>query len=90
MILPNDINEGAGAVAPATACSTSLKAWASDKLAEVKGRAIKAGDKVKYAGSVWVVAHVKQFPHGPMIGIYDQPPGKHVDYIKPGSVTLIP
>lgn len=50
----------------------------------------RPGDQVVYAGSTWEVAEIKKFPHGWMVGIYDEPPGKHVDYIKPESVTKIP
>ena len=48
----------------------------------------KAGDKVSYAGSVYEVAHIKMFGNGPMVGIYDEPPSKHIDYLKPGSLKL--
>lgn len=54
------------------------------------GIPIRAGDAVDYAGIVFLVADVKQFPHGPMVGIYDEPPGKHVDYVKPESVMVFP
>lgn len=50
---------------------------------------IKSGSKVKFANSEFEVAEVKFFPHGPMIGIYDEPPSKHIDYLRPESVTLI-
>lgn len=35
------------------------------------------------------VACIKRFPHGIMIGIYDEPPGKHVDFWNPGSVFRV-
>jgi hypothetical protein len=34
------------------------------------------------------VAEVRRFPHGYMIGIYDEPPSLHVDYWNPSSLTL--
>jgi len=34
------------------------------------------------------VAEVKMYPHGPMIGIYDEPPSKHVDFWNASSLTL--
>ena len=34
------------------------------------------------------VAEIKMYPHGPMIGIYDEPPSKHVDFWNPSSLTL--
>ena len=49
---------------------------------------IQVGSRVRYAGSTWVVAEIAQFPHGPMIGIYDEPPSGHIDYLHPESVTL--
>jgi len=47
------------------------------------------GRFVKYAGSNYQVAEVKRFGHGYMIGIYDEPPSKHVDYLSPESVEII-
>lgn len=34
------------------------------------------------------VAEIKMYPHGPMIGIYDEPPSKHIDFWNPSSLTL--
>jgi hypothetical protein len=34
------------------------------------------------------VAEIRQFPHGPMVGIYDEPPSKHVDFWNASSLTL--
>lgn len=34
------------------------------------------------------VAEIRQFPHGPMVGIYDEPPGDHVDFWNRSSLTL--
>ncbi len=50
---------------------------------------IKQGDIVVYAGSEYEVAEVKQFPHGMMVGIYDEPPSFHVDYVREDSVEKI-
>lgn len=47
---------------------------------------IEAGDYVLYAGTIYKVAEIKDFPHGKMIGIYDEPPSNHIDYVKPESV----
>lgn len=49
---------------------------------------INKGDEVYFAGSFYKVAEIKMFPHGEMIGIYDEPPTKHIDYLKPNSVIL--
>lgn len=53
-----------------------------------KKTTIKVGDRVHYGegSSVYEVAEIKEFPHGTMIGIYDEPPSKHVDYLHPSSV----
>jgi hypothetical protein len=44
---------------------------------------IKVGDWVMIAPTSeysYEVAELKQFPHGIMVGIYDEPPSKHIDY----------
>lgn len=48
---------------------------------------IKEGDEVFYAGGFYTVAEVKQFPHGKMVGIFDEPPSNHVDYLNPENVN---
>lgn len=50
---------------------------------------IKKGDKVLFAGSYYEVAEVADFPHGPMIGIYDEPPSKHIDYLNASSIKKV-
>ena len=35
------------------------------------------------------VANIKKFPHGWMVGIYDERPGDHVDYWNPGSLHRV-
>ncbi len=65
-----------------------LHQWACETRAEPNVKNDAPGTIVRYAESDWEVAHVKQFPHGPMIGIYDEPPGKHIDYLHPRSVTI--
>lgn len=65
-----------------------LQKWASKKRADLVLKYATPGTKVMYAGSEWEVAHQKRFPHGMMIGIYDEPPSKHVDYLNPESVTI--
>lgn len=52
--------------------------------------AIAAGDKVLFAGAIYEVAEVRKFTFAWMIGIYDEPPSKHVDWLKPSSVELVP
>lgn len=42
---------------------------------------ISEGSEYRYE-----VAAVERFPHGLMVGIYDEPPSKHVDYWNPGSL----
>ncbi len=50
---------------------------------------IKEGDKITYGTIMYDVAEIKQFPHGPMVGIYDEPPSKHIDYLNPESVKVL-
>lgn len=38
---------------------------------------------VFFAGRFYEVAEIKKFPHGEMIGIYDETPTKHIDYLNP-------
>jgi hypothetical protein len=47
---------------------------------------VSPGDRVYFSGRFYEVAEIKEFPHGPMIGIYDEYPSKHIDYLKPESV----
>lgn len=51
----------------------------------------RPGDLVNYGGgeAVYEVADIKHFPHGWMVGIYDEPPGNHVDWINPVSLVRI-
>lgn len=49
------------------------------------------GDLVKTSPDseyLYEVAELKRYPHGPMVGIYDEPPSKHVDFWNPSSLTL--
>lgn len=51
---------------------------------------LKEGDEVHYAGAIYTVADpAKDFPHGIMVGIYDEPPTKHIDYLNPSSVDEV-
>ena len=49
---------------------------------------LAVGDLVKYGPNSYEVAEIRMFPHGPMVGIYDEPPSKHVDFLNPTSVSL--
>jgi hypothetical protein len=51
---------------------------------------LKVGDFVLYAGSAYEVATVTNGGASGFIGIYDEPPGKHIDYLKRSSVTKTP
>jgi len=49
------------------------------------------GDLVKTSAAseaVYEVACIKPFPHGLMVGIYDEPPSKHVDFWNPKNLVL--
>lgn len=52
-------------------------------------KTIVPGAMVIYAGSKYEVAEVRKFPHGLMVGIYDEPPSKHIDWLNWGSVVLL-
>lgn len=54
-----------------------------------KAKDLKKGDEVFYAGAFYEVAEIKRFPHGVMIGIYDEPKSKHIDYLQPDSVNEV-
>lgn len=47
---------------------------------------MKKGDLIYYAGARYEIAEIKPFPHGDMIGIYDEPPSKHIDYLQKSNV----
>lgn len=46
------------------------------------------GKNVEFAGFMYEVANVSEFAHSKMIGIYDEHPSKHIDYIKPESLKI--
>jgi hypothetical protein len=39
--------------------------------------------------TIYEVACFKAFPHGIMVGIYDEPPGKHIDFWNYNSLTKV-
>jgi hypothetical protein len=50
---------------------------------------LKQGVKIFYAGAFYEFAEIKEFPHGIMIGVYDEGKSKHVDYLNPESVSEV-
>lgn len=48
---------------------------------------VKIGDTVFFAGGLYEVANILQFPHGKMVGIYDEPPSEHIDYLSASRLT---
>jgi len=50
---------------------------------------LRKGNRIYYAGGIYDFATLKEFPHGIMIGIYDEPPTKHIDYLQPKNVDII-
>ena len=50
---------------------------------------LEVGNEIFYAGAFYEVAEIKDFPHGKMIGIYDESPSKHIDYLNPSSVSEV-
>ena len=61
-----------------------VKEWASKKRAECVLKHAKPGTVVRYGGSEYRVARVERG----MVGIYDEPPSLHVDFINPRNLTL--
>jgi len=62
-----------------------LKDWASKMRAECVMKHATPGSKVQYAGAEYEVARVERG----MVGIYDEPPSQHVDFINPRNLTLL-
>jgi len=67
---------------------SGLLDWARRKRAECVLKAAQPGRKVKYGNAEYEVAHQRDFPHGRMVGIFDEPPSRHVDYINPRNLTV--
>jgi hypothetical protein len=61
-----------------------LENWACEKRADIVLKLAKPGVMVKYAGSLYEVARTERG----MVGIYDEPPSKHVDFINPRNLTI--
>ena len=49
---------------------------------------VNAGDTIFFAGAFYEVAEIKTSILGDMVGIYDEPPTKHIDYLNPDSVRI--
>lgn len=62
----------------------TLAEWASKKRAECVLKHATPGSKVQYAGAEYEVARVERG----MVGIYDETPSRHVDFINPRNLTL--
>jgi len=58
-------------------------------MTQKQAQKLKKGNRIYYAGSVYDFATLKMFPHGVMVGIYDEPPTKHVDYLQPQNVNIV-
>lgn len=44
---------------------------------------------VFFAGAFYKVAEYKKFPFGTAVGIYDEPPSNHIDYLNPANVDEV-
>lgn len=51
----------------------------------------RTGLHVTYGSGIthYEIARIEQFPHGLLVGIYDEPPSKHIDFIKPENLKLL-
>lgn len=58
-------------------------------MTQEEAKKLRKGSRVFYAGSIYEFATIKKFPHGVMIGIYDEPPLKHVDYLQPSNANVV-
>ncbi|OWP86666.1 hypothetical protein BWK60_07750 [Flavobacterium covae] len=56
---------------------------------KVTGERIKKGDKVFFANKFYEVAEIIEQFGGKMIGIYDEKPSKHIDYLNPNSIDIV-
>lgn len=73
-------------------CGSPLKDDpASAECNECLGTGFKSGDMVRFKSGdrTYKVACVPMLPHGPMVGIFDNPPGTHIDYFKPQTLALV-
>lgn len=100
---PIEFNEGAEAGSSPVACSPlevlarelemtpdQLRSDALELLYMKVG--FRPGDRVTIgirSGFIYTVAKIEKYPHGWMVGIYDEPPGKHVDFWNPASLHLV-
>lgn len=50
------------------------------------GDLVRINPKSKFS---YEVAEIRNFPHGLMVGIYDEPPSKHVDFWNPNSLHRV-
>ena len=58
------------------------------KLDEAKQ--LRRKDEVFFAGSYYEFAELKEYPHGLMVGIYDEKPkNNHIDYISPERLLKV-
>ena len=58
-------------------------------MTQEQAKKLRKGSRIYYGGSNYDVAVIKPFPHGVMVGIYDEPPSVHVDYLQPENVSLV-
>jgi hypothetical protein len=57
---------------------------------EEVAKGLKRGDEIFFAGSFYPVAEVKEFPHGIMVGVYDeQTHTNHIDWLNPSSLREV-
>ena len=50
---------------------------------------LQPGNEVCFEGNFYIVAEVKVFPHGKMVGIYNEPQNKHIRYIDPKDIFIV-
>jgi len=50
---------------------------------------LKKGDEVFFAGAYYDFAELKYLPHGVMVGIYDDKPTNHIDYLNHENLSSV-
>jgi len=52
-------------------------------------KTLSKGSLIFFAGYTYKFAEVKEFPHGVMIGIYDEHDTSHIDYLNPENCEIV-
>jgi len=53
-----------------------------------RAKQLKIGDQIFYAGSFYEVSDLSRIKYN-FVGIYDEPPSKHIDYLNVNNVSEV-